>query len=202
MPVAESATAAARAAEAGRPDTQAPGEPDTFPKLLIRNAAMRGGRPAVRHKDLGIWQTWTWSQVHDEVLAFSVGLSELGLKRGDNFAIIGRNKPRLYWAMCAGQALGAVPVPLYADSVAEEMAYVLEHAEVKIAIAEDQEQVDKIVSVKDRLTRLRHVVYDEPRGLRNYDHKRMTWINEDQRMGRHMMALDQGPRQHWHDEVE
>ena len=96
--MADSATAPAReAGVAGHADARADasGEADTFPKLLIHNAAVRGGRPAVRHKDLGIWQTWTWAQVHDEVLAFSVGLSELGLKRGDNYAIIGRNKPSL-----------------------------------------------------------------------------------------------------------
>ena len=204
MPVVDTATAPARAAgvadaPAARPDVS--GEPDTFPKLLLNNATVRGQRPAVRHKDLGIWQTWTWEQVRDQVLEFSVGLGELGLKRGDNFAIIGRNKPRLYWAMCAGQALGAVPVPLYADSVADEMAYVLEHAEVKLVIAEDQEQVDKILSVKEKLTTVRHIVYDEPRGLRNYDHKRLTWIDEVQRMGRHMMAMDKGRRQRWYDEI-
>ena len=72
---------------------------DTFPKLLIRNAQVRGSRPAIRHKDLGIWQTWTWAQVLEEVTAFSVGLDELGLKRGDKYAVIGANRPRLYWAM-------------------------------------------------------------------------------------------------------
>ena len=120
---------------------------DTLPKLLIHNAATIGGRPAIRHKDLGIWQTWTWEEMLEEVRAFSVGLAELGLKRGDHFAIIGSNRPRLYWAICAGQALGAVPVPIYADAVAEEMAYVLAHAEVKLAVVEDQEQVDKIVAL-------------------------------------------------------
>ena len=104
----------------------------------------------MRHKDLGIWQTWTWAQMLDEVRAFSVGLSELGLKRGDKFTIIGSNRPRLYWAMCAGQALGAVPVPVYADAVADEMAFVLAHAEVTLAVVEDQEQVDKIIAVSDR----------------------------------------------------
>src|SRR5258708_729971 len=98
------------------------GAADTFPKLLIHNAQVRGARISMRHKDLGIWQAWTWAQVLDEVRAFSVGLAELGLARGDKFAIIGANRPRLYWAMCAGQALGAVPVPIYADSVADEMA--------------------------------------------------------------------------------
>ncbi len=90
-------------------------QPDTFPKLLIRNAEIFGTRPAIRHKDLGIWQSWTWAQVVDEVRALSVGLDALGLKRGDKLAIIGHNRPRLYWAMAAGQALGAVPVPLYVE---------------------------------------------------------------------------------------
>ena len=110
--------------------------------------------------------------------AFAVGLQGLGIKRGDKIAIIGANKPRLYWAMCAAQAIGAVPVPLYADSVADEMAYVLDHAEVSVAIAENQEQVDKIMSIADRVPKLTHIVYDEPRGLADYDHSRLTWINE------------------------
>ncbi|MFL4969206.1 MAG: AMP-binding protein [Xanthobacteraceae bacterium] len=174
---------------------------DTFPKLLIRNAVIFAERPAIRHKDLGIWQTWTWAQVRDEVIAFSVGLSALGLKRGDHFAVIGRNKPRLYWAMCAGQALGAVPVPLYADSVAEEMAYVLEHAEVTLAIVEDQEQVDKIWSIKERLSRLAHIVYDEPRGLRDYDHASLTSIDDAQKTARTALAEDATRLQNWEEEV-
>jgi len=175
-------------------------EANTFPKLLIHNAAVRGARPALRHKDLGIWQTWTWSQVLEEVRAFAVGLEELGLKRGDKLAIIGANKPRLYWAMCAAQSLGAIPVPLYADSVADEMAYVLEHAEVTIAIAENQEQVDKIISVSERLPRLTHVVYDEPRGLRDYDHSRLTWIDEVQAVGREKLK-DPARQARWEQEV-
>jgi long-chain acyl-CoA synthetase len=175
-------------------------EYDTFPKLLIRNARIRGGRPAMRHKDLGIWQTWTWSQVLDEVRAFSVGLEELGLKRGDKLAIVGGNKPRLYWAMAAAQALGAIPVPLYADSVADEMAYVLDHAEVTIAVAENQEQVDKILSVSDRLPRLGHIVYDEPRGLRDYDHTRLSWIDDLQRIGRDKLA-DPARAKRWDDGI-
>ncbi|MFL6975625.1 MAG: AMP-binding protein [Xanthobacteraceae bacterium] len=174
---------------------------DTFPKLLIRNAVIFAERPAIRHKDLGIWQTWTWAQVRDEVIAFSVGLSALGLKRGDHFAVVGRNKPRLYWAMCAGQALGAVPVPLYADSVAEEMAYVLEHAEVTLAIVEDQEQVDKIWSIKERLSRLAHIVYDEPRGLRDYDHASLTSIDDVQKTARTALAKDATRLQNWEEEV-
>jgi long-chain acyl-CoA synthetase len=172
-------------------------EADTFPKLLIRNAQIRGARPAIRHKDFGIWQSWTWAQVLDEVRAFSVGLDELGLKRGDKFAIIGANRPRLYWAICAGQALGAVPVPVYADSVADEMAYVLDHAEASLAVVEDQEQVDKVISVAERLPKLGQVLYDEARGLRDYDHTRLKSIDEVQRIGRQALAADPGRRQRW-----
>ena len=177
--------------------TDGTAQADTFPKLLIRNAQMRGARPAIRHKDFGIWQTWTWAQVLEEVRAFSVGLDELGLKRGDKFAIIGANRPRLYWAICAGQALGAVPVPVYADSVADEMAYVLDHAEATLAIVEDQEQVDKVLSVSERLPKLAQVLYDEPRGLRDYDHTRLKSIDEVQRIGRQALAADAGRRERW-----
>jgi long-chain acyl-CoA synthetase len=162
---------------------------DTFPKLLIENAQEpRGKRIAMRHKDLGIWQSWTWGQMFEEVRAFSAGLEELGLKRGDKLAVIGSNRPRLYWAMCAGQALGAVPVPIYADSVADEMAYVLEHAGVTVAVVENQEQVDKVLSISDRLTSLRHMVYDEPRGLRDYDRAKLSWIDDVQKVGRDRLA--------------
>jgi long-chain acyl-CoA synthetase len=170
---------------------------DTFPKLLTRNARLYAGRPAYRHKDLGIWQVWTWAQVLEEVRAFSVGLQELGLARGDKIAIIGSNRPRLYWAMCAAQALGAVPVPIYSDSVAEEMAYILDHAEVTIAVVEDQEQVDKLLSIRDRLPRLSLIVYDEPRGLRDYDHARLKWIADVQKLGRERLAADAAALQRW-----
>jgi long-chain acyl-CoA synthetase len=176
--------------------------PDTFPKLLIRNAAKFAARPAMRHKDLGIWSTWNWAEMLEEVRAFSIGLSELGLKRDDKVAIIGKNKPRLYWAMCAAQALGAIPVPIYADSVADEMAYVLEHAEVTLVIAEDQEQVDKIVSISDRLPHVRMVLYDEPRGLRDYDHARMKWIDEVQKLGRDKIASDPSALSRWQASVD
>src|SRR5436190_5340890 len=180
--------------------TVAPVE-NTFPKLLIRNAALFGDRPAYRHKDLGVWQTWTWRQVLDEVRAFSVGLAALGLQREDKFAIIGTNRPRLYWAMCAGQALGAVPVPIYADSVAEEMAYILEHAEVTIAVVQDQEQIDKILSTSDRLSRLSQIIYDEPRGLRDYDRTRLKSIAEVQRLGRARLDDDPQALRHWESSV-
>lgn len=173
------------------------GEADTFPKLLIHNAATRGARVSMRHKDLGIWQAWTWAQVLEEVRTFSVGLQELGLKRGDKFAVIGSNRPRLYWAMCAGQALGAVPVPIYADSVADEMAYVLEHAGSTFAVVENQEQVDKLMSIVERLTTLRHMVYDEPRGLRDYERGKLSWIDDVQKLGREKLAADPSRPAQW-----
>ena len=174
---------------------------DTVPKLLIHNAVAIAERPAIRHKDFGIWQTWTWFETLEQVRAFSVGLAELGLKRDDKFAIIGDNRPRLYWAICAGQALGAVPVPVYADAVAEEMAYVLAHAEVRFAVVQDQEQVDKINVVADRLPRLARVVYDEPRGLKDYDHSRLIAFEDAQHIGRKRLANDPECLRRWEDGI-
>src|SRR5260370_13406908 len=183
--------------EDGAVASPAAADADTFPKLLIHNAQTIGARPAVRHKDLGIWHTWTWAQMLDEIRAFSVGLEELGISRGDKFAIIGGNRPKLYWAMCAGQALGAVPVPLYADAVAEEMAYVLDHAEVKLAVVEDQEQVDKILSISDRLSRLGWLLSDEPRGLRGYDHARLKSLEDFQNPARQIPVSHPGRLAAW-----
>lgn len=137
----------------------------------------------MRHKDLGIWRSWTWAEAADHVRRFALGLGELGIARGDKVAIIGSNRPRLYWAMAAVQCWGAVPVPVYADSVADEMGYVLEHAEVTIAVVQDQEQVDKLLSISERLGRLTHVIYDEARGLRDYDHSRLHSFDDVQTLG-------------------
>jgi long-chain acyl-CoA synthetase len=146
---------------------------DTFPKLLMHHARVRGHHPALRHKDAGIWQTWSWSDLLREVRAIALGLSALGIKRGDTVAIAGNNRPRLYESILATQALGAIPVPLYADAIATELAYVLDHADVTVAVVEDQEQVDKILSVQEQLPKLKHLVYDETRGLRDYDHSHL-----------------------------
>jgi len=161
---------------------------DTFPKLLLRNAAVRPRRPAIRLKDHGIWQSWSWAEVLDEVRALATGLATIGVARGDTVAIVGHNRPRLYWAMAAAQSLGAVPVPVYQDAIAEEIAYVLAHAEATVAVVQDQEQVDKLLSIADQLPALRHIVYDEDRGLRDYDHTRLTSFAAVQAAGR--AALD------------
>ena len=157
---------------------------DTFPKLLVRNAERFAARPAYRFKNFGIWQTWTWAELRGEVRDFAISLNALGLKRGDKVAILGTNRPRLYWTFLAVQSLGCVPVPVYADSVADELAYVLGHAEVKMAVVEDQEQVDKLLSVAERLPLIQHIVYDEERGLLKYDHTKLHAFSEMQAYGR------------------
>jgi long-chain acyl-CoA synthetase len=157
---------------------------DTFPRLLLQHAQDRPSRPAVREKDLGIWQTWTWGQVAEEVRALACGLAELGFKRGDNLAIVGDNRPRLYWAMCAAQCLGGVPVPMYQDAVAQEMVFVLQDAEIKFAIVEDQEQVDKLLEVKGQCPKLQHILYDDQRGLRHYNQPILQGLDEVQEAGR------------------
>ena len=144
------------------------GPDDTFPKILLRNAKVRGGRTAYREKDLGIWQSWTWAAAADEVRRLACGLAKLGLKRGDRIAIAGSNRPQMYWSFDAIQAIGAVPVPVYADSVADEIRFVLDHAEVRCVICEDQEQVDKVLSIMDRLPTIEILIYEDERGLRNY----------------------------------
>ena len=142
---------------------------DTFPKLLLRNAVQFADVPSVREKEFGIWQTWTWEQAAEEIKSFACGLSALGFKRGDKLFIIGSNRPRMYWAMCAAQSLGGVPVPTYQDAVVEELTYVVEHAEVRFAIAEDQEQVDKLLQVNEQVGTIEKIIYDDYRGLRDYD---------------------------------
>ena len=141
---------------------------DTFPKILRNNALIYKGKPSVREKEYGIWQTLTWDVFYKRALILAKGLKNTGLKRGEKIAIIGDNRPNLYLSIAAAQILGAVPVPCYQDSVADELQYILEHAEVKIAIVENQEQVDKLIEIKDKLPLLKSIFYDDPRGLDNY----------------------------------
>jgi len=140
----------------------------TLPQLLRRNAERMPDRPALREKDLGIWQPYSWRRYWEEVRDFACGLAAAGFGPGDKLSVIGENRPRLYFAQLAAQSLGGIAVPVYQDAIATELAYVLDHAETSVVVAENQEQVDKILSLKDRLPCLRLVVYDDPRGLRNY----------------------------------
>ncbi len=156
----------------------------TFPRLLLHHARTRPNAPAMREKYLGIWQTWTWSEVAERVRALACGLAELGFKRGDNLAIIGDNRPHMYMMMAAAQCLGGVPLPLYQDAVASEMLFVLQDASIRFAVVEDQEQVDKMLEVMAELPTLQHVIYDDPRGMRHYNQPFLHDIHELMEMGR------------------
>ena len=164
----------------------------TLARLLQRNARDLHDRPAIREKDRGIWQTWSWRQYHDEVRDFALGLAALGFKRGERLSVIGDNRPRLYWAQVAAQCLGGVPVPVYQDSIAKELAFVWSHAECVVIVAEDQEQVDKVMALKAELPALRLVVYDDPRGMSHYKHDWLRSYQSIQELGRQFGAKNPG----------
>ncbi len=164
--------------------TSGPTAPQSVPALLERNALIFGAKPAFREKEFGIWQSWTWLRVNEEVRSMALGFLALGLNPGDHVAVIGRNRPALYWAMVAIQKAGAVPVPLYQDAVAEEMAYVLDNCKARFVVVADQEQVDKVLEVQDRAPTIEHIVYQDARGLRKYDHTRLHSLKDVQAEGR------------------
>ncbi len=155
----------------------------SIPALLARNVERFGDRPAYREKEFGIWQSWTWAETAREIEALALGLLNLGVNEGDFIAIAGRNRPYFYWAMVAAQSVGAVPVPVYQDSAAEEMAYVMDHCGARFAVVEDQEQVDKIIEIQDRLSQFEHMIYVDPRGLRKYDHHKLHQYSHVQEQG-------------------
>ncbi|MEJ7686630.1 MAG: AMP-binding protein [Variovorax sp.] len=168
---------------------------NTFPRLLLAHAKQQPDAPAVREKDLGIWQTWRWSGVATEVREFACGLASLGFKAGDNLAIVGANRPHLYMAVVAAQSLRGIPVPLYQDAVAGEMVFMLQDASIDFVIAEDQEQVDKLLECRELMTMgagLRHIVYDDPRGLRHYEHPGLLGYERLHELGRAWDAAHPG----------
>ena len=142
---------------------------DTFPRLLMQHARVRPGATAIREKDLGIWQSWSWAEMLQEVREVAAGLLQAGFRRGEHLAIVGENRPRLYFTMCAVQCLGGIPVPMYQDAVAAEMAFVFDNAEIRFAMVEDQEQVDKVLEIREKVSHIKRIFYDDPRGLRHYD---------------------------------
>lgn len=141
----------------------------TFPHLLVKHATERPDAPALREKEYGIWQTWSWREAAQEVRHMACGLAALGLERGQNLAFISDNRPHLYMGFIAVQSLGAVPIPLYQDAVATEMGFVMQDADIRFAFAENQEQVDKLLEVRQAVPGIAHIIYDDPRGLRHYD---------------------------------
>ena len=141
----------------------------TFPRLMLDHAAARPGAAALREKEFGIWQTWTWSALATLVRDMACGLAQAGMQRGQHLVVVGENRPRLYAALLAAQSLGVVPVPLYQDAAATEWAFPITNAEVAFAIVEDQEQVDKLLELRATCPGLSHLWFDDPRGLRHYD---------------------------------
>ena len=174
----------------------------SLPSYLLRNSEKFASQVAMRHKDLGIWREWTWAEVATEVKRFSLGLLALNAQPGDRIAIVGSNRPNLYWAFPAIQSSGAIPVPVYSDSVAEEMQFVLEHAGVRFAVCQDQEQVDKLLSIQDRVPSLEFILYDESRGMRDYDPERVIAIKRLQELGDEVIARDNTIEQRWLDRVD
>ena len=164
---------------------------ETFPRCLLDQAQRNSGKPAIREKYLGIWQTWTWSEVSSQVRALACGLAAKGFKRGDKLALIGDNRPRLYWSMSAAQCLGGIPVPMYQDSVADELQFVVEHAEVRFAVAENQEQVDKLLEIKDRCPNLEFIIYCDPRGIRDYSQEFLIDFDSLQKDGQEFETKQQ-----------
>ena len=130
----------------------------SIPKLVALHARTIPNSPAYREKEYGIWQSWSWAEAAEEIEALALGFLDMGLAKGDHIALIGRNRPYFYWAMVAAQSVGATPVPIYQDAVAEELLYVLDHCGARFIIAENQEQVDKVQDVQEKLSALEQVI--------------------------------------------
>ena len=155
----------------------------TVPALLERNARKFGEKAAYREKEFGIWQSWSWAEAAQQVENLALGLLTLGAEKGDHIAIAGRNRPYFYWSMLAAQSIGAIPVPIYQDAVGDEISYVLDHCNARFIVAGDQEQVDKILEIKNDLKNLEHIIYLDARGMRKYDHAMLSQFHELQKVG-------------------
>jgi long-chain acyl-CoA synthetase len=158
---------------------------DTFPKILVKNAQKYGHKKiAIREKGYGIWQSYSWQDYFEHVRDFALGLASLGFKRGDVLAIIGDNRPQLYWGMAAAQCLGGVPVALYQDAIERELEFILEHSEARFALAEDQEQSDKLLSLKQKIPNVEYIIYNDPKGMRKYTESFLMAFDNVQELGR------------------
>ncbi|MFN5179014.1 AMP-dependent synthetase/ligase [Limnohabitans sp.] len=150
----------------------------TFPRLLLDHARQRPAAPALREKEYGIWQTIDWQSLAKMVEQVACGLHQAGLRRGEHLVVIGANRPRLYATMLAAQSIGAIPVPLYQDAVAAECVFPINNAEVRFAVVEDQEQVDKMLEIRTQCPQLQYIYFDDPRGLRNYTVEGLGSVDE------------------------
>ncbi|MDO9210925.1 MAG: AMP-binding protein [Deltaproteobacteria bacterium] len=156
----------------------------TIPQILMDDAKKYGkGKIAIREKDLGIWQSYSWADYYENTKKFALGLASLGFQRGDRLSVIGDNRPQLYWAQMAALCLGGIPVPLYQDAIEKELEYIIEHSEAKFVVAEDQEQVDKMLALKAKVSRMEMIIYDDPRGMRHYNQPFIKSFTEVQALG-------------------
>src|SRR5690349_9827417 len=165
-------------------------EADTYPKMLRLNAREFGGEIALREKDLGLWKLFTWNDYQTRVKDFTLGLVELGLKRGDVISIIGDNRPDWVAAEIATHAIGGLSLGLYRDVLDEEASYLLTYGEAQLVFAEDEEQVDKLLTLAERVPRLKHIIYSDPRGMRKYDDPRLMEADKLASIGRHRAARE------------
>ena len=157
----------------------------TLPQILLDNVRKYGqGKIAIREKDLGIWQSYSWHAYFENTKPLALGLAALGFKRGDRLSVIGDNRPHLYWAQMAALCLGGIPVPLYQDAIEKELEYIIEHSEARFIVAEDQEQVDKMLALKEKVPSMEMIIYDDPRGMRHYNQPFIKSFTEVQALGR------------------
>src|SRR5437879_7196896 len=165
---------------------------DTYPKLLRLNAKEHGKEIALREKDFGLWRVFTWNDYQSRVHDFALGMVELGLGKGDVIGIIGDNRPDWVAAEIATHAIGGMSLGLYRDVLDEEAAYLLSYGEAKLVFAEDEEQVDKLLALADRVPALKHIIYSDPRGIRKYDDIRLLEADKLAAMGRERAAREPG----------
>jgi len=158
----------------------------TLPQYLVKQAQEHPRDVAIREKQKGIWQEWTWAQYLDEVRPLALGLVAIGLDKGDKLAILSDNRPQVYWTMVAVQIAGGMPVPLYQDAISRELQYVIDHADATIVLAEDQEQVDKVLEIRDHLPKVRRIIYDDPKGMRHYTDPALIRFTEVQAQGQQL----------------
>jgi len=156
----------------------------TLPQFLLKQAQEHPQDVAIREKQRGIWQEWTWAQYLNEVRDLALGLIALGFEKGDKLALLSDNRPQVYWTMVAVQVAGGIPVPLYQDSISRELQYVIDHADATMVLAEDQEQVDKVLGIRHHLSKVRRIIYDDPRGMRHYADPALIRFIEVQEQGR------------------
>lgn len=158
----------------------------TLPRYLLQQAQEHPQDVAMREKQRGIWQEWTWAQYLNAVRDLALGLVALGFEKGETLAILSDNRPQVYWTMVAAQIAGGVPVPLYQDSISRELQYVIDHADATVVLAEDQEQVDKVLDIREHLPKVRRIIYDDPKGMRHYTDAALIAFTEVQAQGRQL----------------